>query len=347
MQTRFPQSRSARIITKRSGRPAAGPLLFVLLFLLVLTGCRGNPTPDPRMIDLAVRSTLQAMPTPTPRVVEVTRVVETIRVVEVTRVVVPTATSTATPTAIPVPTPTTEPISAASIAGAPVAPARGLPAAPAGCQAAGPSEYMVMSVMGPRADYPAHRHPDLNLAVRSYVPVSAAAGLIDINGPTAGDPPQISSIVDGAAGRIRATYTVHDWDWSCGGSGCRGEPLSGVTMVGIGVQPGEAVRLPGRRADIGDGRAHALVLYADESRLTVGYTREDSVANGYALHLEGFCVAPALLARYREADAAGRTALPAVAAHSVLGAAGASPLMVAVRDRGTFLDPRSRKDWWQ
>jgi hypothetical protein len=30
-----------------------------------------------------------------------------------------------------------------------------------------------------------------------------------------------------------------------------------------------------------------------------------------------------------------------------LGVADAGVVTLAIRDRGTFLDPRSRKDWWQ
>ena len=59
--------------------------------------------PDERLMSLAVRATVYAVPTATPRIVEVTRVVEI-------TVVAPTATATITPTATPVPQQSTVPI---------------------------------------------------------------------------------------------------------------------------------------------------------------------------------------------------------------------------------------------
>ena len=59
--------------------------------------------PDPRLVALAVRATVYAVPTATPRIVEVTRVVEI-------TVVAPTATATITPTATPVPQQSTVPV---------------------------------------------------------------------------------------------------------------------------------------------------------------------------------------------------------------------------------------------
>jgi hypothetical protein len=90
-----------------------------------------------------------------------------------------------------------------------------------------------------------------------------------------------------------------------------------------------------------------LVLYAESNRITLGYTREDSVANGYAVHLENVCVDPNLLALYQSSNATGRAFLPALREDEVLGTAGSGQVLVAVRDRGVFFDPRSRLDWWQ
>jgi hypothetical protein len=70
------------------------------------------------------------------------------------------------------------------------------------------------------------------------------------------------------------------------------------------------------------------------------------VANGYSVHLTNLCVDPNLLALYRSSNSAGRSYLPALRNEEVLGTAAGS-LLVAVRDRGVFLDPRSRKDWWR
>ena len=89
-----------------------------------------------------------------------------------------------------------------------------------------------------------------------------------------------------------------------------------------------------------------MVLYADAERITLKYTREDSVVNGYTVHIENVCVDPALLNLYRSLDAAGRPQLPALHNGDILGTAAGDQIAVAINDYGTFMDPRSRKDWW-
>jgi hypothetical protein len=93
-----------------------------------------------------------------------------------------------------------------------------------------------------------------------------------------------------------------------------------------------------------------MVLYAEEKRITFGYTRRDTVAAGYAVHLEGVCVDPNLLALYRQQirpDGYRATnRLPALRNNQPLGTALGTEIQLAIRDRGTFMDPRSCKDWW-
>ena len=93
-----------------------------------------------------------------------------------------------------------------------------------------------------------------------------------------------------------------------------------------------------------------MVPYAEENRLTLIYTRNDTVASGYAIHIENICVDSNLLALYRaQTDAAGwhtTGQLPALKNNQQIGTAFVGGVRVAVRDRGAFMDPRSRKDWW-
>jgi len=95
----------------------------------------------------------------------------------------------------------------------------------------------------------------------------------------------------------------------------------------------------------------AMVLYAEESRLTLGYTRRDGVNAGYVVHLENVCIDPNLVALYRaQMDADGWHAtghLPALRNNQPLGVALAPGIGVAIRDSGAFMDPRSQKDWWR
>ncbi len=119
-----------------------------------------------------------------------------------------------------------------------------------------------------------------------------------------------------------------------------------ATLIGIETTPNEGIHTPDAETDIGLGHV-ALVLYADAQRLTLKFTREDSVAHGYTLHIEGIVVDANLLALYRLSNRSGRSDLPALRPFQVIGLALAGEIKIAIRDSGAFLDPRSRKDWWR
>jgi len=116
--------------------------------------------------------------------------------------------------------------------------------------------------------------------------------------------------------------------------------------VELAVPLGEVIHVPSSGYEIGGGY-QALVLYADEERLTLKYTADDNVIVGYTLHLENICVEPTLLALYRAADSLGRHAMPALRAGQAVGRARSDRLGVAIRDTGAFMDPRARQDWWR
>jgi hypothetical protein len=225
----------------------------------------------------------------------------------------------------------------------------GLSAAGAACPATG-ATYETIPVLPAPTDRPAARHADLNLALRGWSATTALMTLVQIAGDTDTDPPQLRGLfADHRTPAFTSAAQMYDWDWNCGPDGCRGALLTSppVTLLGIAARPGEQVRIPSRLFPIYGGGYFALVLYAEESRITLKYTREDNVIHGYTVHLEGVCVDPALLELYRQADAAGRGRLPALRNDQPLGTAQQPELRVAVRDTGAFMDPRSRKDWWQ
>jgi hypothetical protein len=190
------------------------------------------------------------------------------------------------------------------------------------------------------------KHPDVNLAIRSYIRTTAYLGLVDYAGNIDPNAPQFYTFFgDRRTPAFNAAYRVYRWDWNCN---CRADPITkwDVTLLGMRTTPGEVIRLPVAGYDIGGGYG-ALVLYAEPYRLTLKYTREDNVVAGYTLHLENICVDPNLLALYRQLNAAGRAKLPALRPGQPLGRAPGSEIDAAIRDSGSFLDPRSRKDWWQ
>ena len=71
-----------------------------------------------------------------------------------------------------------------------------------------------------------------------------------------------------------------------------------------------------------------------------------SGSHGYTIHLVGICPEPSLKALYESCDAAGRGSLPALHGDEPLGRSRGSSFLVAIRDTGSFMDPRSQKDWW-
>lgn len=208
--------------------------------------------------------------------------------------------------------------------------------------------YKRLTINGSPTDRPAPVHGDLNLALRGYVPTDATAGLISMSGPTDHNAPQLRGLfADRRTPKFPRVYRVHDWDWSKGAQGARGAPLGryDVTLLGIAVKAGEILYVPDAGYSIGEGM-QVLVLYATSERITLKYTREDNVVNGYTLHIEGICVEPKLQEVYNQMDAAGRRQLLAQAAGQPFGRARDTEIKVAVRDKGTFMDPRTSKDWW-
>jgi hypothetical protein len=217
---------------------------------------------------------------------------------------------------------------------------------PSGCAPIPGVEYGTLDVDGPPTDRPAEEHADLNLALRGYEITGAYPGLVDYGG--SGDPraPQLDTLfADRRLPAFPAVYQVYDWNWGCN---CRGDLLTeyDVTVAGMGLTPGEVLHLPDSGYNLGDGY-EALVLYASEERITLKYTREDNVVHGYTLHVENVCVEPSLLALYRAWNQNGRGKLPALRGGQPFGRARGGEIGVAIRDAGTFMDPRSRRDWWQ
>jgi hypothetical protein len=198
----------------------------------------------------------------------------------------------------------------------------------------------------------AERDPELNLAIRGYFPVAAAKALVTYNNDGSPDPyaPRLYGLYSSPRSPVfNATYLVHEWDSSTN-QRLAPDGRWPVHLAGLNVSPGEMLRVPdgpGVGQDIGDdARFEVMVLYASPSRITLKYTREDNVIWGYTVHVENACIDPDLVALYRQMDGQGRGRLPALVAGQVFGRAQDSEVDVAIRDTGTFMDPRSFLDWW-
>jgi hypothetical protein len=166
---------------------------------------------------------------------------------------------------------------------------------------------------------------------------------VDYGGETDPHAPKLVGLL-GYLPSFSSAYRVHDWDWT---SMRPGEPITAwpVTLLGLRTSPGDAISMPESGYSIGSGYA-ALVLYANARRITLKYTREDNVVLGYTLHLEGLCVDPPLRALYDAMDREGRRRLPSLRGGQPFATAHGDQVLLAIRDSGTFMDPRSRKDWW-
>jgi uncharacterized protein YraI len=206
--------------------------------------------------------------------------------------------------------------------------------------------YGDLAVNGGPTNPPAEEHPDLNLALRGCEPTNAYKGLVDYNGESDPKAPQLPGLfADNRTATFSAVYQVYGWDWERK----RRDSLvtdPEVTLAGLAVAPGETIHVPGSGYTIGSGY-EVLVLYASSDRITLKYTPDDHVIRGYTLHVENICVEPRLLALYQSWNEAGRGHLPALRAGQAFGCAHGSEIGVVIRDRGDFMDPRSRKDWWQ
>ncbi|GEM_PF-961845 len=221
-------------------------------------------------------------------------------------------------------------------------------AAVAGCAPTSTNGYTLIPMEVADAQRPDSQHGDLNLGLRGYQPSGAASEFVSYNGdPDAGAPQWAGLFADQRRAAISSVYQVRDWRWDCGAHGCAADWLTNydVTLMGVATAPGEVISVPSRGPEIYGGGYIAVVLYAEATRLTVAYTRDGTVAHGYAAHLENFCVDPNLLAQYRAGNAGGRHALPGLHNGQAVGTASSGELLVAIRDRGMFMDPRSARDW--
>ncbi|MCB0095014.1 MAG: SH3 domain-containing protein [Caldilineaceae bacterium] len=217
------------------------------------------------------------------------------------------------------------------------------------CPTQSDRQYTAIDMAGVDYTHADYAHGDLNLTLRGSAPTNAALNLVDISGPADSNAPRLNGLfADGRVPTFTSTHQVYDWNWGCGGDGCRGDLLSKRenTLAGMATAPGEEIHIPTRQQQIFGGGYMAAVLYAEPTRLTLNYTREGTAAVGYTVHLENLCVDPNLLALYRSSNAGGRHQLPALHNGDVVGIAADGELRVSIRDNGEFMDPRSRKDWW-
>ncbi|MCP4357700.1 MAG: hypothetical protein GY796_06760 [Chloroflexi bacterium] len=215
--------------------------------------------------------------------------------------------------------------------------------APISCEVAGTS-YDSLSIIPPPYSGDAATNVEFSLGYRGYEPTTTSLQLIRLGPVHDVNAPQFNTIfTDNRLPTFVRAYHRYRW--------INDQPVDthspwGSTVLGMAVTPGEIIQTPDSGYDISGGY-DVLVLYADPQRMTLKYTREDSVAFGYTVYIEDVCVEPDLLALYEEENGNGRHSLPALFGNQPIGRALGNEIKTAVRDTGHFLDPRSCNDWWQ
>lgn len=224
-----------------------------------------------------------------------------------------------------------------------------LPAVVAGPPAAASCDlpntrYSTLHINGPALSVNPERDENLNLGHRGYETTDAPRKLVVLGPVHDSKAPQFPSLfADRRTPALTGTYQRFRWDENCD---CPLDTYSRweTTVLGMGVKPGETIYTPDSGYDIGGGNEF-MVMYAAENRITLHVGREDEFY-GYVVYIEDVCVDPDLLALYRRSQAAGRYELPVLRGHQPFGKAIGQELRIAVRDNGSWMDPRSRNDWW-
>jgi hypothetical protein len=215
----------------------------------------------------------------------------------------------------------------------------------------------------------AAQHADKNLALRGLVDVtdndqgySYYRGLLNY-GQDDNRTPQLPYLFSPARGAANLRYyRVRDWNWLASpAAGTPGAPIARalypITGLGIPTTVNELIHAPRTLVDnpIAPGY-NMMVIYADAENIALKYTVEDSAATGYTLHIRGIRVDQNLLNLYQSLDGGNRNVfvgrgwrgydLPYLSAGQPIGFAIGSRIIVAIADRGTFLDPRSCDEFW-
>ena len=113
--------------------------------------------------------------------------------------------------------------------------------------------YGTLQVNPGPSGHGAEEHPDLNLAVRGYVPSSHLLELVEYGGQYDPEAPQLASLFfpNRPANFVR-TAQVYDWDWD---TTSRGALLTSpeVTLAWLASSSSETIHVPESGYSIGSG----------------------------------------------------------------------------------------------
>lgn len=215
---------------------------------------------------------------------------------------------------------------------------------------------------------PAEGHADKNFALRGFITITTESKAL-ITGQAdpqeSHQPPQIGTIftpdrVTNAAANITQVYHTYLWNWGTyPDPGSRGGEDSNpaVGVLGLGATPGEVLQAPTSYYEIAfvnNKHYQAFVMYADADTIALHYSAEDSVVNGYTVHIDNICTDPNLLALYNSLDGGGTGPrytntsfnMPYVEVGQAIGTARDNLVRVKVVDTGSTIEPRMCWNLW-
>jgi hypothetical protein len=230
---------------------------------------------------------------------------------------------------------------------------------PETCPQVSINQYELVTVQG--GYYKGNRltdeNADFRLSVLDYAPVQAPLQRVEYGGPTDSNAPNFYNVFKPQRDiAFVAAYKRLDWNWDENAAPPYGTPGGAnndwpVSVLDLAATPNEAIYIPRRDVPITSAGPYvAMVLFADDDELTIHYGNRDVVDSGYVVYLANLCVDPSLLLLYRAQLSMGKRVtgkLPMLRSDQPIGTAKQTFVTIAVRDSGPFLDPRSRKDWWQ
>ncbi|NMB57171.1 hypothetical protein GYA19_04545 [Candidatus Beckwithbacteria bacterium] len=114
--------------------------------------------------------------------------------------------------------------------------------------------------------------------------------------------------------------------------------------TGFSIPNGTNIQLPPSGYNIDSNGHQAMILYADEHSITVNYTANGNIVDGYTLTLSNINVNADLLAMYKEGLAQGLNV--AIDAFQSLGTSNGQDVLVMIRDKGSVMDLRWN-EWWK
>lgn len=217
---------------------------------------------------------------------------------------------------------------------------------PTACNPIPGQMYAAISVVPEGSQPPspsAEEDPGFNVNLFEFRPVQESKQLFVVD-EEAWTAPQLAYVYENPhIPTIKDVYHLYYWD------GIKAPDQPAVSALGIPTVSGQVIHVPqrfGAGTDIDNAGYKVLVLYASQESIALKYTREDGLAGGYTVYIDGICVEPDLQTLYNETDEAGRNNLPALFGQQPLGRAWGDEIRLVVRDRGALMDPRWRDDWW-